>query len=128
MAKRKKTDIVQLKVRLREALRGQLESAAKNQERSLNSEIVARLEESFRRAELASLAENINRLSALHEQARTWLAPASGKPSLLEALASGELSDLAPRGPGNAPPPYIEAEAQPPTRPPARGLRRKGKP
>ena len=45
-----------------------LESAAKNQERSLNSEIVARLEESFRRGELASLTENVDRLSALHER------------------------------------------------------------
>jgi hypothetical protein len=47
MAKRKKTDIVGLKLRLRESLRGRVESAAKGQERSLNSEVVARLEESF---------------------------------------------------------------------------------
>jgi integrase len=49
MAKRKKTDFVQFKVRFREALRRRLEGAAKAQERSLNSEIVARLEESFTR-------------------------------------------------------------------------------
>ena len=65
MAKRKKTDIVQFKLRIREGLRGRLESAAKNQERSLNSEIVARLEESFRRSELASLTENVRELSSL---------------------------------------------------------------
>jgi hypothetical protein len=50
MAKRKKTEIVQFKVRLREALRQQLESAAKAQERSLNSEIVTRLEQSIAQA------------------------------------------------------------------------------
>jgi 16S rRNA C967 or C1407 C5-methylase (RsmB/RsmF family) len=67
MAKRKKTDIVPLMLRLREELRGRLESAAKNQERSLNSEIVARLEESFRRSELASLTENVRALSSFRE-------------------------------------------------------------
>src|SRR5262249_5932975 len=67
MAKRKKTDIVPLMLRLREELRGRLESAAKNQERSLNSEIVARLEESFRRSELASLTENVRELSSFRE-------------------------------------------------------------
>jgi hypothetical protein len=49
MAKRKKTDFVQFKIRFRESLRSRLEQAAKGQERSLNSEIVARLEESFDR-------------------------------------------------------------------------------
>ena len=47
MAKRKKTDFVQFKIRFRETLRARLETAAKGQDRSLNSEIVARLEESF---------------------------------------------------------------------------------
>ena|SRR5437588_50421 len=47
MAKRKKTDFVQFKVRFREGLRARLEATAKAQERSLNGEIVARLEESF---------------------------------------------------------------------------------
>ena len=47
MAKRKKTDIVALKLRLREGLRAWLETAAKSEKRSLNSEIVLRLEQSF---------------------------------------------------------------------------------
>jgi Arc-like DNA binding domain len=47
MSKRKKTDIVSLKLRIREALRKRLETAASGQERSLNSEMAARLEESF---------------------------------------------------------------------------------
>ena len=80
MAKRKRTDIVKLQLRIREGLRGRLESAAKNQERSLNSEIVARLEESFRRSELASLTETVDRLSALHERTQALFAsPALGE-------------------------------------------------
>jgi len=47
MAKRKKTDIVALKLRLTEELRKRLELAAKDSERSLNSEIVVRLAKSF---------------------------------------------------------------------------------
>jgi hypothetical protein len=47
MAKRKKTDIVQFKLRIREALRLRLESVATRADRSLNSEIAHRLENSF---------------------------------------------------------------------------------
>jgi hypothetical protein len=44
---RKPTDTVQLKLRFSEALRRRLERAAKANNRSLNSEIVGRLEDSF---------------------------------------------------------------------------------
>jgi Arc-like DNA binding domain len=47
MAKRKKTDIVQFKLRIREGSRRKLEAAARVEERSLNSEIALRLENSF---------------------------------------------------------------------------------
>lgn len=47
MAKRKATDHVQLKVRLREDLRARLERAASKNHESLNREIVERLERSF---------------------------------------------------------------------------------
>jgi Arc-like DNA binding domain len=47
MAKRKKTDIVQFKLRIREGLRRKLEAVARAEERSLNSEIALRLENSF---------------------------------------------------------------------------------
>jgi Arc-like DNA binding domain len=57
MAKRKKTDTVQLKVRLREALRRRLESGAKANEISLNSEIVTRLEQSILQAQNSFLLE-----------------------------------------------------------------------
>jgi hypothetical protein len=47
MAKRKRTDVVKLQLRIREALRRRLEERAKEEERSLNSEIALRLENSF---------------------------------------------------------------------------------
>jgi hypothetical protein len=53
MAKRKNTDVVQLKLRLVESLRKKLEVAARGEHRSLNSEIVHRLEESFASLDLS---------------------------------------------------------------------------
>ena len=44
---RKKSDTVQLKVRMKEPLRARLEKAAKSKGLSLNAEAVARLEQSF---------------------------------------------------------------------------------
>jgi hypothetical protein len=61
MTKRKKTDIVPLMVRLREDLRARIEAAAKGRERSLNSEIVARLEQSFDREGLTRLRDRIDK-------------------------------------------------------------------
>jgi hypothetical protein len=45
---RKATDTIKLQLRLPERLRRRLEKAAETQERSMNSEIVGRLEASFR--------------------------------------------------------------------------------
>jgi hypothetical protein len=71
IARRKRTDIVALKLRLREALRKRLEVAAKGQERSLNSEIVARLEQSFDREGLTRIRDQADRaLTSIQEQAR----------------------------------------------------------
>ena len=53
---RKPTDTVQLKLRFSEALRRRLEREAQRQDRSLNSEIVSRLDQSFRKSEDADLA------------------------------------------------------------------------
>jgi hypothetical protein len=47
MAKRKPTDLVNLKVRFTEAMRTRIEQAAKKEHRSLNQEIVHRLAQSF---------------------------------------------------------------------------------
>jgi hypothetical protein len=51
MPRRKKSDVVQLKLRIREALRARLEAAARRNDESLNSEMARRLENSFLRAE-----------------------------------------------------------------------------
>ena len=59
MAKRKKTDIVGLKVRLREALRKRIETAAKAHDQSLNSEINDRLEVSFESEAIWFLMEKL---------------------------------------------------------------------
>jgi hypothetical protein len=52
---RKRTDIVKLQLRLPEALRRNLSQAAKSNRRSMNAEIVSRLDESFLRGNLAAL-------------------------------------------------------------------------
>src|SRR5262249_53616906 len=59
VAKRKKTDIVQFKLRIREELRRQLEAAAWSEERSLNSEIAHRLEDSFTEERNSILLESL---------------------------------------------------------------------
>jgi len=74
MSKRKKTDIVQFKLRIREALRRRLEAAANAEERSLNSEIAHRLENSFEQE------KNVQLLEAL-------LAPGAGL-DLIRAVAT----------------------------------------
>jgi hypothetical protein len=69
MAK-KKTETVVVTWRVKEALRRRLEVAAAHNEVSVNAEITRRMEESFTRAELASLTENVDRLSALYVHTR----------------------------------------------------------
>src|SRR5215467_12532735 len=59
MAKRKRTDVVKLQLRIRESLRKQLEDAARVKDVSLNSEMVSRLEESFTRA---SMQDEFNKM------------------------------------------------------------------
>ena len=46
---RKRTDIVKLQLRLKEVLRRRLEHAADNNQRSMNTEIIERLTQSFAR-------------------------------------------------------------------------------
>ena len=59
MAKRKKTDVVKLQLRIREALRRRLEASATVQERSLNSDIAHRLENSFEQEKNALILESL---------------------------------------------------------------------
>src|SRR5215831_16307980 len=56
----KPTDTVHLNLRYPEALRRRLERAAKNSRRSMNTEIVERLEQSFRRQDFEKLQDAIN--------------------------------------------------------------------
>jgi hypothetical protein len=55
MAKRKKTDTVQLKLRIREELRQKLQNQANGREVSLNNEMVRRLEQSFNEGSIGLL-------------------------------------------------------------------------
>jgi predicted transcriptional regulator len=56
---RKPTDTAHLNLRYPEALRRRLERAAKNSRRSMNTEIVERLEQSFRREDFEKLQDAI---------------------------------------------------------------------
>jgi hypothetical protein len=109
MAKRKKTDTVQFNVRLREELRKRLEVSARAEKRSLNSEIVARLAQSFDQSggqdQLTRLTEMV---SVLLKLARGWSALYFGKRSQLEDL-SLEPSYLAPRVGDVDPGPHLPA-------------------
>jgi hypothetical protein len=83
MIKRKKTDYVQFKIRLRESLRKQLEDAARVKDVSLNSEMVSRLEESFTRASMqdernkmrATVRDEVEKLT--EKLTETWVEIAS---------------------------------------------------
>ena len=57
---RKPTDTAHLNLRYPEALRRRLERAAKNGGRSMNTEIVERLEQSFRREDFEKLQDALN--------------------------------------------------------------------
>jgi hypothetical protein len=55
---RKLTETVQLKLRFSEELRRKLEKAAERNEQSMNLEIVARLENSFRKEEIRDVVKD----------------------------------------------------------------------
>jgi hypothetical protein len=57
--KHKSFDVVQLKLRFYEALRRRIELAADRSGRSMNAEIVHRLEQSFHKDEQAEFAESV---------------------------------------------------------------------
>lgn len=67
MAARKLTETVQLKLRFSEELRRKLEKAAERNDQSMNLEIIARLEESFRKEDIrdAVRSEMVNFYEAL---------------------------------------------------------------
>jgi uncharacterized protein (DUF1778 family) len=59
MRKRAGTEIVPIKLRIREDLRARLARAAENLGHSLNSEMTRRLEESFQREPMVALVEQV---------------------------------------------------------------------
>jgi Arc-like DNA binding domain len=93
---RKPTDTVIFSLRMREELRRQLEREAKRQERSMNAEIIQRLEGSFHREEERDLAAGLDELRFdLGEQQQKFQAQISDLLKRLnEALARVE-RDLA---------------------------------
>jgi Rod binding domain-containing protein len=80
---RKATDTIKLQLRLSERLRRRLEKAAESQERSMNSEIVGRLEASFQ-------AEDwVAKLEAAAERALQKLTPTQ-RAAAATAFRAGE--------------------------------------
>ena len=57
MAKRAKTDVINLKLRIRESLRARLAASAKRNDVSLNSEIARRLESSLEREDITAAVQ-----------------------------------------------------------------------
>jgi hypothetical protein len=82
--RRKPTDIVQLKLRLREDLRRKLEREAARKKHSLNTEMVERLNESFSRdaAEVVTeaMARDFHaRVDRLTEEIKEWRRSGKGR-------------------------------------------------
>jgi hypothetical protein len=73
MAKRAGTDIVQLKLRIRETVRARLAAAAKLNGVSLNSEIAKRLEASFTLPQLDELVDRMGAQLEARDKANTGL-------------------------------------------------------
>ena len=73
MAKREKTAIVGLTLRLREDLRLRLENSAEKEGRSLNNEVIQRIEESFRRETADKVLEQtIHVLQEMKLERENW--------------------------------------------------------
>ena len=81
---RKRTTTVHFSLRLREDLRRQLEAAANKENRSLNEEMVARLEESFKRETADKILDKSQ--AALDEAQRIAETSASVLAKLQEAV------------------------------------------
>jgi hypothetical protein len=64
MTERKPTELRHLNVRIPEAIRQRLASEAEQNDRSMNAEINARLEQSFQRDASESLVQAINRIES----------------------------------------------------------------
>lgn len=100
---RKDADLVQLKLRFREATRAKIEAAAKASGNSLNAEIVSRLERSLNQDAQAGGSQNqrlFNRLADAIDQiqnltGKTWTADPATYVAVRRALWH-EMSEVAP--------------------------------
>lgn len=81
MSRRKPTDTAEFKLRVPERLRRRIETAAVKNDRSLNSEMVARLEESFERVEMKALIRNAASVAAIYAVGATLNELGLRKPS-----------------------------------------------
>jgi hypothetical protein len=95
MVKRKPTETVQVPVRMQERLRAALEKAAKErgEKTSLNSEVVRRLEDSFRLADMETILEDVKAKLALMGPALQKLDEAFAQEERLHEEYMSTLSD-----------------------------------
>jgi hypothetical protein len=101
---RRKTDIIQFKVRMLEELRKRLEVSAKTERRSLNAEIVARLEQSYgteRLSPLWQMAQAWSKLAAQYDKEKAESGPIDMAQWLRDSLRrdSSPLADQEPELP-----------------------------
>ena len=96
MPERNDTAIVQLKVRMREPLRAQLEQAAKGTGHSMNAEILERLDRSFERQDLA-----VEVLTATYGRQLTGLLTALGRTMKDTGAHAGFILTRTPEGASN---------------------------
>src|SRR6266487_2989486 len=93
---RKPTDTAHLNLRYPEALRRRLERAAKNSGRSMNTEIVERLEQSFRREDFEKLQDAMNwgmlKVMGVAANVARYLPPGLRASFDLRALSDDELA------------------------------------
>jgi predicted transcriptional regulator len=95
---RKPTDTAHLNLRYPEALRRRLERAAKNSRRSLNTEIVERLEQSFRREDFEKLQDAINggmlKVMAVVADVARQMPPSAPRFGLLDLLTPEQTAQV----------------------------------
>ena len=93
MAK-KKTETVVVTWRVKEALRRRLESAATHNEISVNAEITRRIEESFDRAGLINIRDQIEGLINIRDQIEKALGSMMDQNRRREALVAIEVEQM----------------------------------
>jgi hypothetical protein len=94
---RKQSDTVQLKLRFPERVRNRIEAAAERNQRSMNAEIVARLEQSFERDDRAALIEATAHATANAIVQGLRFTPRKPTPYLLESRPGPQEKTIPPK-------------------------------